>query len=125
MLFKYRATNQEGKTINGSAEAADRPALVAMLHKQGLRPVLISKDKHAGKSSGLFKPRQKIKLSDLVIFTRQLSTMITAGVPLARSLAALSADTENVYMKEVIAGITKDVESGIPLGDAFSKYPRV
>ena len=51
--------------------------------------------------------------------------MISAGVPLARSLAALQADSNSPYMREVLAGVTKDVEGGTPLGDAFAKYPTV
>lgn len=127
MQFSYKATNKEGKTISGSAEAASRQALVALLNKQNLHPIVIEADKHKAKSAGssLFGPKQKIKLTELVIFTRQLSTMISAGVPLARSLAALQSDAPSPYMKEVLGSITKDVESGIALGDAFAKYPRI
>ncbi|MEK7594376.1 MAG: type II secretion system F family protein [Patescibacteria group bacterium] len=128
MLFTYKATTANGKTITGNTEAANKAALLDLLHKQGLKPVLI---KAAGKSSigdkskSLFGPKKKIKLSDLVIFTRQLSTMITAGVPLARSLSALQNDSANPYMRTVLASITKDVESGLSLGDAFGKFPDV
>lgn len=125
MLFNYTATNKEGKTITGSAEVADRAALLALLHKDGLHPVLVKTGKAASSSKSFFGPAKKVKLSDLVIFTRQLSTMISAGVPLARSLSALQGDSENPYMREVLAGITKEVESGTPLGDAFAKYPNV
>jgi type IV pilus assembly protein PilC len=124
MQFTYKATNKEGKTVTGSAEAANRQALIGLLNKQSLHPVLIESGK-GKKGGGLFGPKKKIKLSDLVIFTRQLSTMIGAGVPLARSLSALQGDSESVYMREVLAGITKDVESGATLGDAFAKYPNV
>lgn len=96
-----------------------------MLHKQNIHPVLITIDKPHGKAKSLFGPRKKVKLNDLVIFTRQLSTMISAGVPLAKSLSALQSDSNNPYMREVLTGITKDVESGQPLGDAFSKFPTV
>jgi type IV pilus assembly protein PilC len=125
MQFAYKATTKDGKTLNGSAEAANRQAMLALLHKQGLHPVLVQVDKSNHKLGGLFGPKRKVKLSDLVIFTRQLSTMISAGVPLARSLAALQDDSENPYMREVLGGITKEVESGLPLGDAFAKYPNV
>jgi type IV pilus assembly protein PilC len=125
MQFVYKATTKEGKTVSGTAEAASKQALLSLLHKQGVNPVLVEQDKHKHGSGALFGPRKKVKLADLVIFTRQLSTMISAGVPLARSLAALQSDVSNPYMGEVLAGITKDVEGGTPLGDAFSKYPRV
>jgi type IV pilus assembly protein PilC len=125
MLFNYTATNADGKMINGSAEATDRQSLISLLHKQDLHPVVIviGKGKKSGKS--LFGPKKKVKLGDLVIFTRQLSTMISAGVPLGRCLAALQTNAENPYLREVLASITKDVQSGQPLGDAFVKFPNV
>lgn len=126
MRFIYKATTKEGKSVEGAAEAASRQALLTMLHKQGLKPVLISVDKAGhSKNGGLFGPKKKVKLNELVIFTRQLSTMVSAGVPLARSLNALQGDAENPYFKEVLASVTKDVESGLSLGDAFAKFPRV
>jgi type IV pilus assembly protein PilC len=127
MQFTYKAINKEGKIVSGKAESANRPTLLSLLAKQGLHPVLVEVDKGGKKKSGdLFGNRnKKIKLSDLVVFTRQLSTMISAGVPLARSLSALQADAATPYMREVLAGITKEVEGGVPLGDAFSKYPTV
>lgn len=125
MEFSYKATNKEGKTVSGNAEAASKQALLATLHKQGLHPLLIERSKGKSPLGKLFGPSKKVKQSDLVIFTRQLSTMISAGVPLTRSLGALQGDTESPYMREVLGGVSKDVEGGIPLGDAFSKYPRV
>lgn len=127
MLFLYKATNREGKTVSGTAEVADKAALLALLHKEGLHPVLIETGSTKAKKSGggFFSRKKKVKLADLVIFTRQLSTMISAGVPLARSLSALQGDAENPYMREVLGSITKDVESGLPLGDAFAKFPNV
>lgn len=127
MQFVYKATNKDGKIISGKAEAANRQALLTLLGKQGLHPLLIEVDKGNKKMAGsLFgKQSKRVKIGDLVIFTRQLSTMIAAGVPLARGLSALQAESSNPYMREVLAGITKEVESGIPLGDAFAKYPTV
>jgi type IV pilus assembly protein PilC len=127
MQFKYKATDKNGKTISGTVEAASRQDLLAMLHKQGVRPVLIEAGGKGGKKKGggLLGKKKKVKLADLVIFTRQLSTMVSAGVPLARSLAALQGDASNPYMREVLGGVNKEVESGIALGDAFAKYPDV
>src|ERR1035437_5510866 len=127
MEFTYKAANKEGKTITGTAEAANKAALLSLLRKQDVYPILVEAGQGKGKKAAgsLFGPKKKIKLADLVVFTRQLSTMISAGVPLARSLAALQGDANNPYMREVLAGITKDVEGGMPLGDAFDKYPNV
>lgn len=122
MKFAYTATTKEGKTIEGTAEAIDRSSLVTSLNKQGLHPVVIKlADVRGGKRSR----GKKVKLKELVIFTRQLSTMISAGVPLTRALSTMQSQTESKYFKEVVGGVTKDIESGIPLGDAFAKYPTV
>lgn len=125
MEFTYKAKTKDGKVISGSAAAADRAALLTLLHKQGLHPMVVEISKGDKKTIKLFGDKKKVKINDLVVFTRQLSTMISAGVPLARSLSALQAEASNPYMKEVLAGITKDVEGGIALGDAFAKYPNV
>lgn len=120
MKFNYTA-RREGKTIQGSAEATDRESLIATLKRQGLQPLVV---KAEGGNSGK-KKRGKVKLKDLVVFTRQLSTMVSAGVPLTRAISTMQMQTDNKYFKTVIGGIMKDVESGIPLADAFSKYPNV
>ncbi|HSX24018.1 MAG TPA: type II secretion system F family protein [Candidatus Saccharimonadales bacterium] len=122
MKFAYVATNKEGKTVRGTGEAVDRSALFNSLAKQGLRPVII---KLAGVKSGTHKRSKKVKLKELVIFTRQLSTMISAGVPLTRALSTMQTQAESKYFKQVIGGVTKDIEGGMALGDAFSKYPTV
>lgn len=125
MLFTYTATNIEGKSLSGTVEASDRQALINLLRKQGLHPVVVQANNGKRGSKSLFGPKKKVKLNDLVIFTRQLSTMISAGVPLGRSLAALQSNAENPYLHEVLTTITKDVQSGLQLGDSFAKFPTV
>lgn len=125
MKFNYTATTKDGKTIHGIADAATREALIGTLSKQGLKPVVV-KAEGSGAATGEKKKRgKKVKIKDLVIFTRQLSTMISAGVPLTRALSTLQQQTDNKYFMSVIAGIMKDVEGGMALGDAFAKYPNV
>jgi len=127
MRFSYKALTKEGKTISGEFEAVDRSALIAALNKQGAHPLTITVETGSKKSASgldkLFQP--KVKLRDLVIFTRQLSTLISAGVPLPRSLATLQQQAENKYFKKVIGDIAKDVESGTSLGASFAKFPDV
>ncbi|MDB5163502.1 MAG: Type secretion system protein [Candidatus Saccharibacteria bacterium] len=124
MQFSYTATNKEGRTIEGTAEAPNKEALITNLTRQSLKPVVIKLQSEHGLLSK-FGGRKKVKLRDLVIFTRQLSTMVSAGVPLARSLNTLQNQAENAYFKTVISNITKDVEGGTALGEAFGKYPKV
>jgi type IV pilus assembly protein PilC len=126
MKFSYKALSHDGRTISGTYDAPDRDTLIAALAKQGARPIVIKLDSATPKKvsmGGFFTP--KVKLHDLVVFTRQLSTMIGAGVPLPRSLSTLEEQAESKYFKSVIANITKDIEGGVPLGEAFGKYPNV
>lgn len=121
-LFTYTATTAENKTVSGTSEASSKEALIDMLHKQGLRPLVVKQKTSLG---GFKLGKPKVKLKDLVMFTRQLSTMISAGVPLTRSLSTLQEQTSNKYFKTVIGGITKDVEGGASIGESLAKYPNV
>lgn len=122
MQFSYTAQTKEGKTIQGTAEAANKEALVTLLAKQGARPIVI---KSEGDKAAKSRRGKKIKSKDLVVFTRQLSTMISAGVPLTRALATMQTQTDSKYFRQVLGNIMKEVESGQPLGDTFAKYPSV
>lgn len=125
MRFSYTAISKDGKTTTGTGEAASREILVSSLTKQGLHPIIVKAEHEKTSMFESFKHRGKVKLKDLVVFTRQLSTMVSAGVPLARSLNTLQEQAESKYMKEVIGNVTKDIEGGVPLADAFAKYPNV
>lgn len=125
MQLHYKATDQGGKIVSGSADAEDRDALIAQLRRQNLRPLTITAAKDRGGRKGLFKEKEKVKLQDLMVFTRQLATMISAGVPIVRCLSALASDSESAYLRKVLSDVTRDVESGHTLGDAFAKYPKV
>ncbi len=123
MKFNYKAVNKEGHTISGNVEAENKQAVIALLKKQGYQPVVITAGKK--KINATLFENKKVKLQDLVIFSRQLATMVSAGVPLVRSLASLQSDTESLYLKEILTSVTKDVESGLQLADAFAKFPKV
>ncbi len=125
MKFNYTATNKEGKTITGVSESTTKEALIANLNHQGLRPIVVKAISGKNPLINRFNKNKKVKQKEIVVFTRQLSTMVGAGVPLTRSLAMLQGQTESKYFKIVLTGITKDVESGIPLADALAKYPNV
>lgn len=131
MKFSYKALTKDGKTISGTYEATNREALIAALTRQGARPVVISEEGRSSKNGGGIKlgggtiGTPKVKLRELMVFTRQLSTMVSAGVPLTRALVTLQEQAESKYFKAVIGNIAKDVESGQTLGDSFGKFPNV
>lgn len=122
--FNYTAT-KDGKTITGSVEATDKSAASATLSHQGIHPLVIKPASGVVNVKQIWKFGNKVKLKDLVVFTRQLSTMISAGVPLIRSLSTLQNQTENKYFNGVIGSISKDIEGGATLADALEKYPDV
>ena len=125
--FQYIATsNGSNKIIKGEIEALGRDDAIKSITKQQLTPISI---KPATKLSNeikfsLLKPRN-VKQDELSIFTRQLSTMINAGVPLTRSLNSLQEHTENPVFRDTLDSIKGDVESGVSLADALGKHPKV
>ncbi len=124
--FSYTAVDSQNKVIKGRTELPDRASVIAALNKQNLRPISIRALKNKPSSSfdldKLFQPT-RVKSDNLVIFTRQLSAMVSAGVPLLRALTSLQQHTEDKALKLILSSVVKDVEGGMPLGDALSKYP--
>lgn len=120
--FKYMAQGPNGNHIAGEITATTREAAIVAIRQQGNKPINITEAKGAKKS---FNFGKKIKIKDLVVFTRQLATMINAGVPIVRALATLQAQTENKFFKESIGQITKQVESGTALSEALSEHPKI
>lgn len=128
-LFSYTATNSSNQIIKGTLETTNKAAVTAALVKQGLRPLGIKEANglrvKTPKAGGLLGGGNKVKMNDLVMFTRQLSAMIGAGVPLLRSLNSLEENAESPALKKTLAVIIQDVESGAGIADALSKHPSV
>lgn len=127
-IFSYVASTADNKVIKGTTELADRSAVIAALSKQNLRPLSIKqlKDKKKGSIdlNNLFGTPSKVKLDTLVAFTRQLSAMVGAGVPLLRALSSIEKHAEDKALKNILGEVIKDVEGGMALGDAFAKHPK-
>jgi type IV pilus assembly protein PilC len=121
--FKYTATTPEGKQLSGSVEARSKEAVINTLRNQNLRPLTVVAERK--KLSEINIGKKGVKRKELVIFTRQLSTMISAGVPLNRCLTTLGDQAESNYFKSVIADINKDVEGGMSIGDSIAKFPNI
>lgn len=126
--YSYIAVDSKGKSIEGVIDAQDRNAVIDTLTKQALRPVSIKevKSKEARNNNTISFGIKKVKTDQLVMFTRQLSTMIGAGVPLLRALNALSNNlSEKMALKQILNSIIHDVEGGKNLGDSLAKFPEV
>jgi len=126
--FLYTARDREANLINGVIEGHDEAFVVKELKKRGFTPVDISLEKEQAKaaaavaSSGM---KGKVKSMDLVVFSRQLATLIDAGISLVMSLNILYDQVENPFLKKIISNIKNDIESGNSLSAAFSKYQNV
>jgi type IV pilus assembly protein PilC len=125
--FEYTAVDKTDKQRSGTLEAADEITARRSLVRAGLKPVVLKPLKKKGGLDIPFlgKKGGRVKSKDLVVFTRQLSTMINAGVPLVRSLATMQAQTENEAFKVHLVQISKDVESGTSFADALEKHNTV
>jgi len=125
--FIYSAVNEDDLHKSGRVEAEDRDAAMKILAKQGLKPISLKKEGGFDPNNlqfGFMK-RKSVKTKDLAIFSRQLSTMVNAGVPLVRSLNLLSQQTESAFFKESLESIAKDVEGGEQLSVALAKHPKI
>lgn len=123
--FKYSATSTKtGKLISGQIEAESREKAVSTLFRQDLKPISIQTANSTGGNFGNFFAKG-VKPDELVIFTRQLSTMINAGVPLIRSLNSLEEHAENPAFKKTIAEIKTSIEGGASFADALEKHPGI
>jgi type IV pilus assembly protein PilC len=123
--FNYIATNSDNKSVSGTIDAADKAAVLSALTKQGLHPISVREEgsKKNSVDLGKFFGPGKVKSDDIVMFTRQLSAMVGAGVPLLRALSSLQQHTESAGLKKILGGIIEDVQAGAPLADALEKHP--
>lgn len=121
--YKYIAKDKNGKTISGIAEAKDRAAMVDLIRGKDLAIIALEEQaKPAGRALQFFMKGRKVKLEDLVIFSRQLATMVDAGIPLVSALDILSEQVDNKELRQVIVNVRNDVEAGASLSDAISKH---
>ncbi|MCC6928059.1 MAG: type II secretion system F family protein [Gemmatimonadaceae bacterium] len=115
--FTYTARAANGELKTATIEAPSREDVVAQLRRQRLSVVKVDEDAKPKKNKG------SVKMRDIVIFTRQFSTMINAGLPLVQALDILAKQTENKALADVTRNVVFDVESGHTVADALGKHP--
>lgn len=127
--FKYSAKKADGKTTSGTVNAPNLAEATANLKKQGLAVMNISHIKGSKPSifASLLKPapRKRASMEELVIFTRQLATMISAGIPLLECLEVLQEQTDNPGFKLVLGEIVEKVRGGSDFSAALMEHPKV
>ena len=115
--FNWEGTDTKGHKVRGQTVAANEAAVRAQLRKQGVVPVRISKE------FTLFKGGGKITPYDIAIFSRQLATMLSAGIPLVQGFEIVGNGHDNPAMRKLIQGIKVDLESGTSLAEALGRHP--
>jgi type IV pilus assembly protein PilC len=121
-VYKYLVKDKNGQTLAGSIEGQSETETVAALHKKEFIVLKVEAVKTAAQrnvSGG------KVKSEDLVIFSRQLATMIDAGIPVVQALSILSEQVETRAFRDMVEAIARDIRAGTSLSDAIAKYPAV
>jgi type IV pilus assembly protein PilC len=134
-VFTYKAKKAGGGMATGSVSAQNESDAVGELRRQGLTIISLSAKKTASKDgpgffslslgSGGGKGRTRIKDQEMVVFTRQLSTMISAGIPLVESIEILAEQTTNLGFRAILEQVSTDVRAGKDLSQALSQHPKV
>jgi general secretion pathway protein F len=124
--YLYKATTLTGQTVEGLMDGKDEETVVQGLHQLGYIPIRITSAQKRGPAFRLssFLPR-RVGIKDLLAFTQELSTLISAGLPIDRSLTILGTLTENERLRETVRDVLKRIEGGNSFAEALGNYPRI
>ena len=115
--FSWQGKDPRGTVLKGTVIAVNEAAVRASLRRQGLVPTKIRRQ------STLFKKSEKITSADIAIFSRQLATMLQAGIPLVQAFDIVATGHENPGMQKLLSAIKVDLESGTTLAESLAKHP--
>ena len=122
--YAFKAVDLAGAPVKGEIDAQDKQAVTAQLRSKGL--IVVDIEEQVAKNAGDILARfRRVRPDDLVIATRQLSTMVSSGMSLLRALYVIEEQTENDKLREVWTEVRKEVEAGISFSDALRKHPDV
>jgi type IV pilus assembly protein PilC len=121
--FAYTAKDQNGRTVRGTRYAGSEMSLVSLLRKENLVVISVAPAVEQAKAKRI--KRGKVKIKDLSILCRQLSTMLEAGLPVLESLEGIGDQIENEVLADVLRHIIEDIEAGSTLSQAFAKHARI
>ncbi|GJM17260.1 MAG: type II secretion system protein F [Thermodesulfobacteriota bacterium] len=122
-VYKYKAINESGKAVQGVIDAESPKSATEKLKRQGV--FLSSLNEAKESKSRSFNPFSGIKIAELAVTTRQFSTLISAGLPLEASLSALSEQTEDARLGQVLAEVRERVSEGSSLANALGEHRKV
>ena len=117
--FKWEGLDRKGKRMSGQTLAASENVVKIQLRKQGINPLKVRKESNLFGAKG-----KKIETADIAIFSRQMATMMTAGVPLVQALEIVGKGHENPNMGELVLAIKTSIEGGSSFAESLSKHPK-
>jgi len=117
--FSWEGFDSKGKKTSGESEGSSLAYVKAILRRQGIRPTKVRK-----KAKPLLAFKKKAKPADIAFMSRQLATLISAGIPIAQALSAIGRGHEKAAMQEMMSVIRNEVESGTTLSQSLGKYPQ-
>jgi len=122
--YVWTGINKRGDKVSGILEGVNEAAIEQILTRQGIKVLKVKpRPKHISEYLPFLSP--KVKLPEIVIFTRQLATMINAGVPIVQALDILRDQTGNITFKKTLREVREDVKAGQTLSEALSKHPKI
>jgi len=123
--FKYQAKNHLGKVTEGTIEVENEAAVAGALRQKRLELISVSSTSSIGKFlASLTKKGGNITTKDVVVFSRQFSTMVNAGLPILQGLTIVAEQAENPDFRVVMTKVRDDISNGVPLSEAMSKHPK-
>lgn len=126
--FRYEAFNESGAAVSGTIEAGNADEARQILVAKGLMPSKLAKGGKSADSSGkdsLKYKMAKVKIPDMILFTKQMRTMLAAGISIVRLLDILTEQCDNPKLKVAVQDIGKDIREGTSLYNAFRKHPKI
>ena len=124
-VYSYKARNQQGELVSGTLDMEDEGSVAANLDKLGYSVLEIGSTTAAGSVGDWLDRFRGLKKQEVILFTRQLATLIRSGMPLLPSLSTICEQTQNKKFKIILEDVRQSVQGGESLSDAMAKYPAV
>jgi type IV pilus assembly protein PilC len=125
MQYSYKGRNQAGEIVLGTINAADRSEAISEVRETGIVPFSMTEHKRFSFTSSSLNLIKQVKLSEKIIFTKNLSGMLRAGLSIYRALQVLIKQTKNAYFAKIIQGLLETIDKGGTLSEGLAKYPKV
>jgi len=127
LTFEYKARNPEGKVVKGKVEAPSQSLAIAKVAALGVTPIELKERSATGLNAEIEIPglQKRVKAKDLAVMSRQMSTMISAGLSIVSTLAILAEQTENKRLAKALAAVRADIEQGRSFSDSLQKHDEI